>query len=55
VEDDNNKATIESWQVLITATNEKIEISTLDDNGEPKTTIVFDGDKLKMKTDVYDE
>jgi hypothetical protein len=47
MEDDNNKATIASWHVLITATTEGVEISTLDDDGNRKQTIAFDGDKLK--------
>ena len=55
MEDDNKKTTIASCQVLITATAEGIEISTLEGNGDPKRTIVFDGDKLKIKTDVDDE
>jgi len=48
VEDDNKKATIESWQVRITATPEGVEISTLDGNGDPNRTIAFDGDKFKI-------
>ena len=48
VEDDNKKATIASCHVLVTATTEEVEISTLDGNGDPKQTIVFDGDKLTI-------
>jgi hypothetical protein len=48
VEDDNDKATIASCQVQVTATAEGIEISTLDGNGDPNRTIAFDGDKLKI-------
>ena len=55
MEDDDKKATIESCHVLITATPEGVEISTLDGNGDPNQTIAFDGEKLTIKMDVVGE
>ena len=55
MEDDDKKATIESCHVLIKATPEGVEISTLDGNGDPNQTIAFNGEKLTIKADVVDE
>ena len=48
MEDEDNKATIASWNVLIATTPERVEISTLDDDGNRTQTIAFDGDKFSM-------
>jgi hypothetical protein len=48
MEDDNNMATIASRHVLITATPERIEISTLDNDYNRKQTIAFDGVKFNI-------
>ena len=48
MEDDNKKTTIASWNVRITATSEGVEVSTLDDDGNLKQTIAFDGEKLTI-------
>ena len=55
MDDDNKKATIASWHVLIMATPEEVEISTLDDDCNRKQTITFDGEKFTIKTDVVDK
>ena len=54
MEDDSKKTTIGSREVRITAIPEGVEISTLDDDGNRKQTIAFDGEKITIKTDVVD-
>jgi hypothetical protein len=55
VEENNRKeVTIASWcsKVLITASTEKIVISTLDSDGKLGQTVSFDGDNFMFEKEV---
>ena len=48
--------TIASWysQVLITASTEKVVISTFDSDGKRGQTVSYDGENFKIERDVMD-